>query len=144
VTVVTVIGVGRVALTAAAAQTSMDSSKLRKEIKAARYEGDMLEVQQSALAAPSRVRKLAGADLALGEPKSVCYLGLDGAAVCEPKAKPKAKKPAPTAAKRSAGPAKRAQAAPKGVDALVQTVIDVAAGEAQLLLVGDVGIASSR
>jgi len=139
--VATVFGVGRVALTAAAAQTSLDSAKLRKEIKSARYEGDMLEVQQSALAAPSRVRRLAGDKLSLSEPASVCYLGIEGKTVCKPKKV--AKKPA---AKKAVAP--KAKPAPKpeqsGVSALVSKVMDIAAGEAPVLMVGDVGLASAR
>lgn len=137
---ITALGVGRVAMTAAAAQTSMESAKLRKEIKAARYEGDSLEVQQSALAAPSRVRKLAGSKLSLAEPKSVSYWGLAPNKAAKKPAQPKKRVGKGKVA--TVQPAKAPSTSSFG--ALVSKVMDVAAGEAQILMVGDVGLASTR
>ncbi|MBI5231993.1 MAG: hypothetical protein HY876_07500 [Coriobacteriales bacterium] len=146
---VSAVGVGRVAMSAAAAQVSLESAELRKEIKSARYEGDMLEVQMSALAAPSRVRKLANNDLSLSEPKSVSYLGLDGSK--EPRARKATSAKKKRGAKKAAASSKNKRAAPKrtsdagsGVDAFMAEFMDIAAGEAQILMVGDVGLAASR
>ena len=55
-TLVVALGMGRVWLSVLATEASMAASELRSEIKAARYQGDMLEVRQSALGSPSRIR----------------------------------------------------------------------------------------
>lgn len=118
-------GAGRVWLSVQAAQASMDSGKLRSAIKAARYEGDMLEIQKSALASPSRVQNIARGQLGMAPATSVTYMKIDSGAV----------KPAPPAAQPSV-----AAAEPGVLDA----VVEIAAAQARLLLVGDVGLSSLR
>ncbi|NTU71129.1 MAG: hypothetical protein HGB10_04845, partial [Coriobacteriia bacterium] len=71
VVIVAALGFGRIWLSVRAAQASMDSTRLRSEIKLEQYEGDMLEVQQSALATPSRIQALAGGAMGMRPAKSV-------------------------------------------------------------------------
>jgi cell division protein FtsL len=123
VAVVATLGVGRVWLSVLATQASIDSTKLRQDIKNERYRGDLLEVQQSALATPSRILAIASGTLGMAPATSVAYLRLtsDEPAVAAPVG----------------------DAAPQQVG-ILERAMDIAAGEAQVLLVGDVGLASSR
>jgi cell division protein FtsL len=123
VAVVALLGVGRVWLSVQAAQASIDSGKLQSAIKAARYEGDTLEIQQSALATPSRIQGIACGQLGMAPATSVSYLklGEDPHVVAE----------APVTAPGAAQP-------------VLDKVIGVVADQARLLLVGDVGLASTR
>ena len=122
------LGVGRVWLSVQAAEASIDSGQLRREIKVERYRGDMLEIQQSALATPSRIQAIAGTTMGMTPASSVSYLDLSK--VSAP-VTPGAIADAPRTAKG-------------GVSTMLAKALDVAAGEAQILLVGDVGLASSR
>ena len=125
VAVVAVLGVGRIWLSVQAAEASIDCGKLQTEIKAARYEGDMLQIQASALSSPSRVQAMAQGQLGMAPATSVSYMKItsDGdqkvAVVDTP----------PQASTRPA---------------MVDSLVRVAAAEARMLLVGDVGLASSR
>jgi len=123
--VVALLGVGRVWLSVQAAEASIDSSRLRADIKNERYEGDMLEVRQSALGSPSRIRSIAGAAFDMAPAANVTYLDLSGPDTAS-------KAPSTRTASRS------------GFEGVVAAAMDLAAGEAQVLLVGDVGLASTR
>jgi cell division protein FtsL len=118
-------GAGRVWLSVQAAQASIDSGKLRSAIKAARYEGDMLEIQKSALASPSRVQNMARGQLGMAPATSVTYLRIDSGAV-------KAAAPVAQSAVAAAEPG------------VLDAVFEIAAAQARLLLVGDVGLSSLR
>lgn len=122
---VATLGVGRVWLSVQATQASIDSTKLRQEIKNERYRGDLLEVQQSALATPSRILAIASGTLGMAPATSVTYLRLKDKDSAQ--AVPVAVAPAPG----------------RGIG-IVERAMDIAAGEAQVLLVGDVGLTSSR
>jgi len=122
---VALLGMGRVWLSVAAAQASIDAGQLRREIKAERYTGDLLEVQQSALATPSRIQAVAGTTMGMVPATTTTYLQLKAA----PVAVAQAETAAPTA-QQSSG--------------VFEKVMDAVAGEAQVLLVGDVGIVSPR
>ena len=122
------LGLGRVWLSVQAAQASIDSGNLRREIKLEKYQGDMLEVQESALATPSRIQAIAGGTMGMAPAASVSYLDLRPAA-----------SPIPADGVVSASSASNAETP----NALAK-VIEVAASEAHVLLVGDVGLASSR
>jgi cell division protein FtsL len=126
VTVVALLGVGRVWLSVKAAQASIESGKLQTAIKAARYEGDMLEIQESALATPSRIQAVAVGTMGMAPATSISYLRLPDAKAAQ---MPAAYSSDPTV---SQGPT------------VLEKVMQVAAGEAQMLLVGDVGLASSK
>jgi cell division protein FtsL len=125
VMVAAVFGVGRVWLSVQAAEASIDCGKLRSAIKAARYEGDMLEIQKSALATPSRIQGIAIGQLKMAPATSVSYLQIDSS-----------KSPVVTEVQQPVSQAER--------PAILDTLIGIAAAQARMLLVGDVGLSSSR
>ncbi len=128
VALVSVLGLGRVWLSVQAAQASIDSGNLRREIKLEQYQGDMLEVQESALATPSRIQAIAGGTMGMAPALSVSYLDLR-----EPAS------PNPATQLSSARAVSNA-----GLPGAFARAMEVAASEAHVLLVGDVGLASSR
>lgn len=121
--VVCVLGMGRVWLSVQAAQASLDAGEIMQEIKAERYRGDMLEIQQSALSSPSRIRAIAGATMDMTIAGDITYIDLP-----------------PEKAVASKVATRRENGLPKALG----DVLSLAAGEAQVLLVGDVGLASAR
>ncbi len=124
--VVAVMGLGRVWLSVEAARTSIEAGKLRIAIKAARYEGDTLEIQQSALATPSSIQ-VAARRMGMAPAQSVSYLRLQPAKAPEP--------PSVASTQRDV---------PVADAAVLRQVMNVAASEARMLLVGDAGLASSK
>lgn len=123
--VASALGLGRVWLSVQAAEASIQSTELRSHIKTERYEGDMLEVRQSALGSPSRIRAIAGHTMDMAPAQEVTYLDIaprKGAAVAAPAEAP-------------------AQA---GLGDVITKMLNLTAGEAQVLLVGDVGLASAK
>lgn len=128
VVLVAVLGLGRVWLSVQAAQASIDSAKLRRDIKLEQYQGDMLEVQESALATPSRIQAIAGGTMGMAPAATVSYLDLREPAASNPVVAP-------------ASPPSRSNA---GLSGALAKAMEVAASEAHVLLVGDVGLASSR
>lgn len=127
------LGVARIAVTARAAATSIESAQLRKAIKAERLQGDLLEIQQSVLATPRRIQEIAGTTMRMSEAGRVCYIQLDGTEVCAPAS---GETPPASGVSPDASPEKRV--------GVVSSVLRAALGEAQLLLLGDVALASSR
>lgn len=134
------LGVARIAVTARSAATSIESAQLRKSIKAERLEGDLLEIQQSSLATPGRIQEIAGTTMRMSEAGRVCYIQLDGTEVCAPQAGSAASE----TAQPSGAPAKTPEARTNARSDVVTSVLRAALGEAQLLLLGDVALASSR
>lgn len=132
---------GRVMLSARATEVAFQSNALMNDIKDARLTGDLLEVDKSALSTPSRIEFIAGQTLDMGEACEVTYLripGSEAAASCEP---------APDTGGSDATVAQAAEdgaGAPEGVAGMLASVMEMAAGEAQLLLVGDAGLARAR
>lgn len=122
--VIAFAGVMRVSLAASAAEASIDAWKLRADVKAERLVTRTLEADRSALAAPSRIETIASQTLNMTKPTQVSYLQL----------------PAGTA---EADSAPAAEEKPAG-DGVLATLVDLAAGEAQVMLVGDVGLGSNR
>jgi cell division protein FtsL len=125
VAVIALLGLGRVWLSVQATQASIDSSKLRQEIKSERYLGDLLEVQQSALATPSRILAIATGTLGMAPATSVTYLRFTGSETAQ------------------TVPVVEGSDGARG-GSFMERAMDIAAGEAQVLLVGDVGLSSSR
>ncbi len=123
------LGGARVTLIQQAAQASISGSKLQAQIAQARTLADQLEVDKSALSAPSRIAQIASTQMGMGAPLSVRYITLATAGR--------------TSLGNTAGHAVAA-AAPTGASAVVSAVMDLSAGEAQSLLVGDLGLAGSR
>ncbi|WP_080803462.1 cell division protein FtsL [Arabiibacter massiliensis] len=74
--VVAVVGVVRIGFTAATVTTSMQSQELSSQIEQARASGADLEVSQSLMASPARVKQEAEA-LKMSEPASVGTIELE-------------------------------------------------------------------
>lgn len=128
VALVSALGLGRVWLSVQAAQASIDSGKLRQEIKLEQYQGDMLEVQQSALATPSRIQAIAGGTMGMAPAASISYLDMRGDSAPHPSGTLASVKSVPV----------------NGLSGAFAKAMEVAASEARVLLVGDIGLASSR
>jgi cell division protein FtsL len=118
----------RVGVMARVAEMSLTEGSLRSSIKSERVVAGQLEVDKSALMAPSRVESIASATMQMTKPVSVNYLLL------------------PAGFTRTAGaPAGTSVRTDKsGLGDVIGAVLDMSAGEAQSLLVGDVGLAGSR
>lgn len=129
VAVVAVLGLGRIWLSVLAAEASLDANQLRHDIKNARYEGDMLEIQQSALASPSRIRAIASAAFDMAPAEDVTYIDI------RETRRPDVAKSVPATPQQTGG---------SKMGGVIGDVLDLAAGEAQVLLVGDVGLAAAR
>lgn len=126
VAVVAVLGVGRVWLSVLAAEASLEANQLRRDIKNERYVGDMLEIQQSALSSPSRIRAIASAAFDMAPAEDVTYIDI--------------RKPSQAQnASVSTAPART-----RKKTGVIADVLALTAGEAQVLLVGDVGLAAAR
>ena len=124
--VIACAGLLRVNLAARAAEAAIDASSLRAEVKTERQVGRTLEADKSALAAPSRIENLACQTMNMNAPSEVCYLELPASA--------------PSGSEPSVAQAASAEKGPGVLD----TLVDLAAGEAQVLLVGDMGLGSVR
>lgn len=118
-------GVLRVSLAVQAAEAAIDASALRVELKEERQNGRVLEANKGALAAPSRIEELASHTLDMRRPAEVTYIHLPDV---------------PTAT----APAETADVGSRPGASVVATLMDLAAGEAQVLLVGDVGLGPLR
>lgn len=133
--IVAIAGVARVSLAARAAEATIDAWDVRTEVKAERQAIRQLEADRSSLASPSRIEALAGETLNMATPEQVCYLELpeehlatttteDGSAAMQVAA---AEQPDVTPG-----------------SGVLRTLMDLAASEAQVLLVGDMGLGSMR
>jgi len=134
--VLTAVALVRVAVLARAAEMTLTESTLTKRIKSQRIETDRLEIDRSGLATPSRIEEIAGATMQMGRPKSVRYITLadtDGRI---------ADATAPADTRDDARSA--SVAGPDRMATVLSAIAEVTAGEAQALLVGDVGLAGSR
>jgi cell division protein FtsL len=131
-TVLMCAGAVRVSLAASAAEASIDAWELQAQVKAERLVTRSLEADRSVLAAPSRIEAVASQSLNMTRPAAVAYLqlpsesGTTGSAVASSLASNAQVEPA------SDGPG------------VLDTLMDLAAGEAQVMLVGDVGLGSIR
>jgi cell division protein FtsL len=121
------LGGARVTLLVQASEASIVQSKVQAAIKAQRAEVDQLEVDRSALSTPSRIAGIASTSMDMGEPASVRYISL----------------PDPGASSQPAGQA-ASSGAQDTIGRLFNALVELSAGEAQSLLVGDVGLAGSR
>lgn len=123
------LGGARVTLITQAAEASLSEGTIQAGIKAQRAEVDQLEVDRSALSTPSRIADIASATMKMGEPRSVRYISLPAATPVSGAA---------TGPEMATGPSSGPLARMFGA------VMDLSAGEAQSLLVGDLGLAGSR
>lgn len=134
---ITAVAMVRVGVMARVAEMSLSEGSLRRSIKTERVAAGQLEVDRSTLMAPSRVESIASATMQMTKPVSVNYLLLppdaNAAAVIASST---------VSSKTSAGHGQKTQTS--GLGAVIGAVLDMSAGEAQSLLVGDVGLAGSR
>lgn len=129
VTILAFAGLARVTFAAQAAEASIDAWELRAQVKAERLAERALEADRSALAAPSRIEAVACQTLNMSRPTQVAYLEL------------------PQEGTDAAAPAS-AGVEPVTADgerpSLLATLMELAADEAEVMLVGDVGLGSLR
>ncbi|HEX9092392.1 MAG TPA: cell division protein FtsL, partial [Coriobacteriia bacterium] len=135
----------RVAVVARAAEMTINADRLTQRIKAQRVETDKLEVDRSSLATPSRIEGIASETMRMGTPASVRYISLPasegGVNVAEAPASPVDRstgEPGAVTETLAGGGAGGA------LSAAIDALIDMSAGEAQALLLGDIGLAGSR
>jgi len=124
--VIACAGLFRVNLAARAAEAAIDASSLRAEVKTERQLGRTLQADKSALAAPSRIENLACQTMNMNAPAEVCYLQL------------------PETASDGSAPSSASDRVAQDGPGVLDTLMDLAAGEAQVLLVGDMGLGSVR
>ncbi len=117
------LGIVRVSLAVRATEAAIDAKELQDRIRAAELESTVLEADRSQLAAPSRIEAIASNALGMRSEGHVRYIAL-------------------TANDHAA--AKVRSSSERAPSRALDTVLDIVAGEAQVLLVGDVGLASSR
>lgn len=137
-------GIVRVALTTEATRAAFAAAELQDSIKAERLEGDMLEIDKSSLSTPSRIEAVACATMQMSQAADVRYLHLPS----EPRdVGPDDSSESKSRTEESADADQattRSHDAPAVTGSLVRSVLELAADEAQVLLVGDVGLSSSR
>ncbi len=133
-------GLTRVALAAKVGEAAIDADRLRDDIREELCTGETLQAEQGSLASPSRIEALARASMGMADPQGVGHLSLEG------------RVPADSAGAGDVATTSGAYRAsltyaddrPPSAAGLIGELMDMAAGEAQFLLVGDVGLASSR
>jgi cell division protein FtsL len=123
-----VLGGARVTLIVQASEASIVQSRVQAAIKTQRAEVDQLEVDKSALSTPSRIAGIASTSMDMGEPASVRYISL----------------PDPVAATSQNSGGAASAGSQDALGRLFDALVQLSAGEAQSLLVGDVGLAGSR
>jgi cell division protein FtsL len=127
------LGGARVTLIARAAEATITESRVQAAIKTQLAQADQLEADKSALSTPARIASIASTTMGMGEPKSVRYISLP------------VTPPGPGTPSSSAGTAVASrQSPPDALGSLFGAVMDLSAGEAQSLLVGDLGLAGSH
>lgn len=73
----TLLCVARVSLSSAAVATAMENQQISNQISSARTEGSSLEITQSKLAAPARVKETA-ASMGMASPNDVLMIDITG------------------------------------------------------------------
>jgi cell division protein FtsL len=126
-----VLGGARVTLLVRAAEASITESKVQASIKAQRVQVERLEADKSALSTPSRIAGIASSTMGMGEPASVKYVSLPGSGSASGSNAPSGVSPSGSGSTDVFG-------------SIFNTLVELSAGEAQSLLVGDLGLAGSR
>lgn len=129
----TSVGLARVAVIARAAEMTISADSLSRRIKDQRVETDQLEMDRSSLTAPSRIEGIAADTMSMGDPASVSYIVM-----------PEGPDSRTRYATDSAQARSEAGSTPDRFASVISALLDVSAGEAQSLLVGDLGLAGSR
>lgn len=129
----TALGAVRLSLAVRATELSLSETRLQAEIKRQRVEADRLEVDVSSLSTPSRLEGIASTSMRMGNPRSVRYITSTGT-------------PArPASGVSSASDVRAADVSGAGgLGAVLEAIASMSAGEAQALLVGDLGLVGSR
>ena len=127
----TLFGLTRVSLSARVAEAAIDTDRLRSDIRAERLVTDSLEVDRGVLRTPERLATIASVSMCMAEPAELAYLEIADGSAPDVRVGPD---PIETADEGDGFTLRT----------LVGAVMDMAAGEAEVLLVGDVGLASSR
>lgn len=125
--VLAAVGLVRIALAVQATEAAIEAVRIQQDIRAEELQSKSLEADASALAAPSRVAAIADSALNMTEAGSVSYITVPSSG---------------TGDAGSSGTEAKASAESGGLGAVVASMMDVAAGEAQVLLVGDVGLSA--
>ena len=135
--VLAALGMLRISLAVSAAEAAIDSQRLERSIKEEALRAKGLEADRSALSAPSRIAAIAGCTLEMTESGQVSY-------ICLPATDDAGAAGDYETAATAAGPKAGAGGTAAAVKSVIANVLDIAAGEAQVLLVGDVGLSSTR
>jgi len=125
------IAMARVALVVQATEASLEANMLKQDIENEMIRGEALEADRSALEMPSRIRSIAGVSMGMDSATEVSYLSI----------------PASVVDGETDGEVEQGRAAAESSERLARvlaSVMRMTAGEAQVLLVGDAGLASSR
>lgn len=121
----------RVELTVRAAEASLTANAVREDIESERIRGESLEAQHSALATPARIEGIAETSMRMGSADSVAYIQMPAA-------------PGDQSGTRHADAGSEVSVSSGRIAGLLASIMRMTAGEAQVLLVGDAGLASSR
>jgi cell division protein FtsL len=122
----------RVELTVRATEASLTANALRKDIESERVRGESLEARRTALATPARIESIAGVSMRMGSADSVAYIEMPTAVDGD------------DTGTRYAEAGSEVSVSSQRVAGLLASIMRMTAGEAQVLLVGDAGLASSR
>lgn len=126
----------RVQVTVSATEAALSANALKSEIESERIRAEMLEADRSALATPSRIESIAQVSMGMDVAEVVSYIEIPssepGGAV---DVGPQASGVPDESGESSAG---------ERLADLLSDVMQMAAGEAQVLLVGDAGLATAR
>lgn len=130
--VLTLFGLTRVSLSARIAEASVDAGRLLEAICSERQVTDALEIDRGILTTPERLANIASVSMNMCEPSGLTYLEIEA--------------PPDIFSFASETVSLTTALDDEGftVKKMIAAVMDMAAGEAQVLLVGDAGLASSR
>ncbi|MBW6468411.1 MAG: hypothetical protein ACNA76_02435 [Anaerosomatales bacterium] len=121
----------RVELTVRATEASLTANALRKDIESERIRSERLEAQRTALATPARIEGIAETSMRMGSAHNVAYIEMPAA-------------PGDQSGTRYADAGSDVSVSSGRIAGLLASIMRMTAGEAQVLLVGDAGLASSR
>lgn len=125
-------GVVRITLATQATEANLNAWTLRSQLDAEEQTARNLEADVSALTDPARIEQLASETLNMSRPDQVSYITITGTADTS------------AVADNATGAVADAASATSDSGDLVATLLDLAACEAQVMLVGDMGLGSGQ
>ncbi len=143
VTVLMLAGGARVTIAAQATEAGYRAWELKSQVEAERKTARSLAVDVGALSTPSRIEALASETLNMSRPASVSHIVLPSGGESVAAVADTAGQPAAADQPDVTAPSGEPMLASAGT-ALVATLLDLAAREAQVLLVGDMGLGAGR